>query len=119
MLVGLIGAGNMAAALARGLGPPLLVTDVDLPKAEALAAEVGGEFVSTGRDVAARADAVVLCHKPAQLTEVAEAMGRPKAVVSILGGVAVADVDRAYPEAPVYRFIPNIPVEVRQGVDLE
>ena len=116
MLLGLIGAGNMAGALARGLGPPLLVTDVDQPKARALAAEVGAEALDSGRDVAARADAVVLCHKPAQLAEVAEELAGAKDVVSILGGVGVADVERAYPDAPVYRFIPNIPVEVRQGV---
>jgi pyrroline-5-carboxylate reductase len=116
MLLGLIGAGNMAGALARGLGPPLLVTDVDVPKAEALADEVGGEHLATSADVAARADAVVLCHKPAQLREVAAQLGAPRAVVSILGGVPVADVEGAYPDTPVYRFIPNIPVEVRQGV---
>ena len=107
----------MAGALARGLGPPLLVTDVDQPKARALAAEVGGEALDSGREVAERADAVVLCHKPAQLAEVAEELGGAgRAVVSILGGMGVDDVERAYPEAPVYRFIPNIPVEVRQGV---
>ena len=117
MLLGLIGAGNMAGALARGLGPPLLVTDVDQPKARALAAEVGGEALDSGREVAERADAVVLCHKPAQLVEVAEELGgAARAVVSLLGGVSVAAVDEAYPNAPVYRFIPNIPVEVRQGV---
>jgi pyrroline-5-carboxylate reductase len=116
MLLGLIGAGNMAGALARGLGPPLLVTDVDLPKARALAEEVGAEALVTGAEVATRADAVVLCHKPAQLSEVAGHIGAPRAVVSMLGGVPVADVERAYPGVPAYRFIPNIPVEVRQGV---
>jgi pyrroline-5-carboxylate reductase len=116
MLLGLIGAGNMGSALARGLGPPLLVTDVDAPRARALAAEVGAEAVPDGRGVAARADAVVLCHKPAQLAEVAQEIGTPRAVVSILGGVPVGEVERAYPGVPVYRFIPNIPVEVRQGV---
>jgi pyrroline-5-carboxylate reductase len=39
-----------------------------------------------------------------------------RAVISILGGVAVAAVEDAYPDRPVYRFMPSIPVEVRQGV---
>jgi pyrroline-5-carboxylate reductase len=116
MRVGLIGAGNMASALARGLGPPLLVFDPDAPRAERLAAETGAELLAGGADVAARADVVVLCHKPAQLAAVAGEIGTPRAVVSILGGVPVAHVERAYPGVPVYRFIPNIPAEVGRGV---
>lgn len=106
----------MASALARGLGPPLLVYDPDLPAAQRLAADSGAELLGSGAEVADRADAVVLCHKPAQLTQVASELGSPRAVVSILGGVPVEAVERAYPGAPVYRFIPNIPVELRQGV---
>src|SRR6185503_15957730 len=39
-----------------------------------------------------------------------------RAVVSILGGVPVADVESAYPDRPVYRFMPNQAAEVRRGV---
>ena len=117
MRIGLIGAGNMASALARGLGEPALVSDLDRSRAEALAAEIGGEAADSNRAAAAGADAVVLCHKPAQLAAVAEEIGADaKAVVSILGGVTVAAVEEAYPDRPVYRFMPSIPVEVRQGV---
>ena len=42
MRIGFIGAGSMASALARGLGEPALVYDVDDARAEALAAEIGG-----------------------------------------------------------------------------
>jgi pyrroline-5-carboxylate reductase len=117
MRIGLIGAGNMATALARGWGEPVLVSDVDHARAEALAAELGGEAPGSNAYVADAADAVVLCHKPAQLGEVAgEIRDRTKAVVSILGGVPVADVEAAYPGKPVYRFMPNIPAEVGEGV---
>src|SRR5438045_7410324 len=117
MRLGLIGAGNMATALARGWGEPVLVSDVDHARAEALAAELGGEAPGSNAYVADAADAVVLCHKPAQLTEVAgEIRDRAKAVVSILGGTKVGDVEAAYPGLPVYRFMPNIPAEVGQGV---
>ena len=117
MRVGLIGAGNMASALARGIGQPLLVSDVDGRRARALADELGGEALASNAEVAERADAVVLCHKPAQLHEVAaELEGRARAVVSILGGTRLADVEAAYPGVPVYRFMPNIPAEVRRGV---
>ena len=117
MRLGLIGAGNMASALARGIGEPVLVADIDAPKAEALAAELGGEAVAGNAELAERADAVVLCHKPKQLEEVAEQVGgRAKAIVSILAATSTERLEAAYPGVPVYRFIPNMPAEVRQGV---
>jgi pyrroline-5-carboxylate reductase len=117
MQLGLIGAGNMASALARGLGEPVLVADIERGKALALAEELGGEAVDSNAELAARADAVVLCHKPAQLEDVAaEVSGRARIVVSILAAVTTDRLEGAYPGVPVYRFIPNIPAEVRRGV---
>ena len=117
MRIGLIGAGNMAAALARGWGEPVLVHDPDEGRAAELAADVSGESVASNADVAERADAVVLCHKPAQLAAVAADMrGRAKAVVSILGGTALSEVEGAYPDTPAYRLMPNVAAEVGRGV---
>jgi pyrroline-5-carboxylate reductase len=117
MKIGLIGAGNMASALARGWGEPLLVYDVDHARAEALASEVGGQVAESNAALAEAADVVVLAHKPAQLEQVAgETEGKAKAVVSILGGTHLDEIERAYPDRPVYRFMPNIPAEVGQGV---
>src|SRR3954464_15173770 len=117
MRIGLIGAGNMATALARGGREPVVVSDVDHGRAQALAAEVGGEAPGSNAYVADRSDAVVLCHKPAQLEEVgAEIRDRAKAVITILGGTPLAAVEAAYPGLPVYRFMPNIPAEVGHGV---
>jgi pyrroline-5-carboxylate reductase len=112
--LGLIGAGNMASALARGIGEPVLVHDIDGAKAERLAAELGGEAVAPDR-LADEADVVVLCHKPQQLGEVAEEIS-PRAVASILAATTTAQIESAYPDTPVYRFIPNMPVEVRRGM---
>lgn len=107
----------MASALARGIGEPVLVADIDAAKARALAEELGGEAVCSNAELAERADAIVLCHKPKQLDEVAgQVGGHAKTVVSILAATPTAELERAYPDAPVYRFIPNIPAEVRQGV---
>jgi pyrroline-5-carboxylate reductase len=117
MQVGLIGAGNMARGLARGWGRPILAADVRTEVAQALVDELGGEVLASNAEVAQRADVVVLCHKPAQLDEVAAEIGaHAKAVASILGGVALADLKAAYPERPVYRFLPSTPVELREGV---
>ena len=117
MKLGLIGAGNMATALARGLGEPVLVSDVDAERAGSLAGEVGGEALGSNAEVAERADVVVLCHKPPQLREVAaEIAGKARVIVSILAATTTEEVEAAYPDTPVYRFIPNIPAEVRRGV---
>ncbi len=67
MEIGLIGCGNMARALARGWGRPLLYADPLAERARSLAAEVGGEAVASNAELAARAELLVLCHKPAQL----------------------------------------------------
>src|SRR6516164_8288733 len=116
MQVGLIGCGNMARALARGWAKPLLCSDPITERATSLAAEVGGEALSDNAEVARRADLVVLCHKPAQLGAVArEVAPHAGAVASILAATPLAALREAYPERPVYRFIPSLPVEVRQG----
>jgi pyrroline-5-carboxylate reductase len=115
MKIGFIGAGNMGGALARGLGVPVLVTDPAPGKAGELAGALGGEALASAAEVAQRADAVVLAHKPDQLRAVADGLD-PKVVISILGGTALADVEAVYPDRPVYRFMPNIPAEAGRGV---
>src|SRR5581483_2898160 len=105
MKIGLIGSGNMARAVARGWGRPVLCTDPIAERAQALAAEVGGEALATNAEVAQRADLVVLCHKPAQLAAVAEELApHAKAVASILAATSLAALKESYPGKPVYRF---------------
>lgn len=117
MKLGFIGAGNMASALARGIGEPVVACDVVAGKAEALVEALGGEVVETPQQVAEESDAVVLAHKPGQLADVAaELNGGAKVIVSILGGVTTARIEEAYPGATVHRFLPNIPVELGEGV---
>jgi pyrroline-5-carboxylate reductase len=116
MQIGLIGCGNMARALARGWGRPLLCADPVADRAQSLAAEVGGEAVASNAELAARAELLVLCHKPAQLAAVAQEIGAGSTpVASILAVTPLAALREAYPGRPVYRFIPSLPVEVRQG----
>ena len=117
MQVGFIGAGNMARALARGWGDPVLCTDSGSGRARKLAEELGGEAVSSNRELAERADLVILAHKPAQLAAVAsEAAGAAKAVVSLLARTSQADVRAAYPGVPVFRIEPNTAAQVGRGV---
>jgi pyrroline-5-carboxylate reductase len=117
MQVGFIGSGNMARALARGWGEPVLCTDSGSGRAQALVDELGGEALQSNRELAERADVVILAHKPAQLAEVAwEAAVSAKAVVSLLARTSQADVRSAYPGVPVFRVEPNTAVEIGRGV---
>ena len=117
MTIGIIGAGNIAGALARGWGEPVLISDAGSGRAQRLVAELGGEALTSNAEVAERAELLVLCHKPAQLDAVAEEIaGQAFAVVSVLGGTTLEDLRRAYPDAQVARAMPNTPAEVRRGV---
>jgi pyrroline-5-carboxylate reductase len=118
MQVGLIGAGNMAAALARGWGEPVLATDSGSGRAAALAAELGGEAVGSNAALAERAEVVVLAHKPAQLEAVAREARAARAVVSLLARTRLDQLRAAYPDAAVVRVQPNTPAEVGRGVTL-
>jgi pyrroline-5-carboxylate reductase len=107
----------MASALARGIGEPVLVHDLDEAKARALVDDLGGEVVATNAELAERADALMLCHKPKQLEDVAAEVGDPpNVVISILAAVSTESLAAAYPGASIYRFIPSMPTEVRRGV---
>jgi pyrroline-5-carboxylate reductase len=127
MIVGLIGAGNMAGALARGwaaasAGPDeLLFSDADEARSRALAEEVAGRLAGSNRELAESADVIVLAMKPGALAAVAEDVRVPVSerslpVVSILGATPVAAVERALGDGTaVLRFMPNVAAEVRQG----
>src|SRR3954453_7760465 len=106
----------MARGLAFGWRQPVLCADVDFPRAQALAAEVGGDAGPSNGELAQRSDLVVLLHKPALRQSVApEGGAHRKAVVSILAATPLADVKAAYPDRPVHRVLPSTPLEVRQG----
>ena len=114
--IGLIGAGNMARALARGWAEPLLCSDGGSGRAREIVAAVGGEAI-TSVEVARRADIVVLCHKPYQLGVVAAEIGTTHTpVVSVLGATPTASLHAAYPHASVFAVMPNTAVEIRRGV---
>lgn len=118
MIVGFIGSGSMAAAMARGWAGEfggMLFSDGGSGRAEALARELGGETASNA-EIAERADLVVLAVKPAKLGEVAPELASATRVVSILATVPLSRLAAAFPEAEVLRVMPNVGVEVRKGV---
>lgn len=119
MQIGLLGAGNLARALALGLGRPVFVFDPVRARAESLADACGGQALDSAKAVAERSDLLVLCHKPAQLTEVAsEVNGAATHVLSVLGATPLPALREAYPAATVVRVMPNIAMEVGEGLTI-
>ena len=88
-MLGIVGAGNMAGALARGWGDPVLATDGGSGRAQALVDELGGEALgSDNAELFRRCDTILLGHKPYQLRAGRRA-GRRRAArpsISVLGG---------------------------------
>ncbi len=116
-MIGLIGAGNTARALARGWSEPVVAVDGGSGRARRLVDEVGGEALESAAEVAARADVLVLACKPHQLDIVARDVGDFRGpVVSVLGATSLERLHAALPGATVVRTMPNTPVEVRRGV---
>jgi pyrroline-5-carboxylate reductase len=119
MVIGFIGAGGIAAALARGWAEEagaLLFSDAGSGRAQALAEELGGEALAN-EEIASRADCVVLAVEPGKLDEVAPGLASARRIVSVLAAVPLARLGVAFPVAEeVLRVMPNIGVEVRKGV---
>jgi pyrroline-5-carboxylate reductase len=109
----------MAAAMARGWAGEfegMLFSDSGSGRAQALAEELGGEAVAN-EEIAERADLVLLAVKPNKLEEVAPQLAAATEVVSVLAAVPLERLNAALPGAEhVLRVMPNVGVEVRQGV---
>lgn len=123
MIVGFIGSGNMAAAMARGWasgapGAPskMLFTDGGSGRARALADEVGGQAMAANPELVEASDLVVLAVSPGQLDEIALEIGSPPVLLSLLGAVPLARLAGAFPDSEVFRLMPNLAVEVGKGV---
>jgi len=119
MIVGFVGSGSMAAAIARGWAgefEAMLFSDSGSGRAQALAEELGGE-VASNEEIARRADLVLLAVKPNKLEEVAPQLAEAREVVSVLAVTTLEQLKAALPGAEhALRVMPNVGVEVRQGV---
>jgi pyrroline-5-carboxylate reductase len=123
VIVGFAGAGNMAAAMARGwAGAPggpdgMLFVDLDRERASALAEETGGETRQKLAELVAESDVVLLAVKPDALDVVAPEIGNTAAaILSVMAATPTERLAQAFPDTPIMRVIPNQPVEVRRGV---
>lgn len=123
--VGFIGAGNMAAALVRGLVarglPPerIAVYDVVIDKAKQLAADLSIRAVASANEVVEHSDVTILAVKPHAITTVAQALS-PLATrclwMSIAAGITTKQIEHALGVgARVVRAMPNTPALIGMG----
>ena len=125
LTVGIIGAGSMGGAIARGLvasgtleAARVLVADFDAEKRAALSALGMRAFDGAEALLAEGPDVVVLAVKPQVLPGVMEQAAphvRGRLAISIAAGVPLSALEDAMPGARVVRVMPNLPVQVRSG----
>jgi pyrroline-5-carboxylate reductase len=125
--VGVVGAGNMGSAMVRGLlrssdpGVSVLVYDVDPSRADELACLECVESAASVEDLSRRSQFILLVVKPKDIPSVLQTL-RPlldeqKVVISSAAGVPLATIRaNAGPKAPVFRIMPNLGVELGEGV---
>lgn len=124
-VVGFIGAGNMAAALVRGLvgrGLPanqVVVYDVVREKTKQLADELGVTVAKKAEEVVDKADVTILAVKPHAITTIAQSLSSRAdrcLWMSIAAGITTKQIEKALGKgARVVRAMPNTPALVGMG----
>ena len=129
MKVGLVGAGHIAGAMARGwyashavASPDLLLYDIAPGRAAEVAAACGGTAYSDLADLVAASDVLIVAVRPQDVGGVLRMIGPlldGQAVVSVAAGVTLEGLRAALPgDARVGRLMPNIAAELGLGVFL-
>ena len=125
--IGIIGAGKIGSAIARGviragLVPPaqIMASDVSEVLRQSIAAELGVKVASENNQVCDFADIVILAVKPqivdAVAQEIANSLGQAKLLISVAAGVPLSRLERNLgPGVRVARVMPNIPCVVGAG----
>lgn len=127
LIIGFLGAGKMATALAQGFVNAGLVTGKQIMAADpfeaarkSFATEVGAKTTTINLDVAKAANVLILATKPDQvsaaLAEIKGAFSEKHLLVSIAAGVTLARLEAALPPgARVIRVMPNTPALVGES----
>jgi pyrroline-5-carboxylate reductase len=125
--IGVIGAGKIGSAIARGViraglvaKEKVIASDVSDPLRAAVAQELAIKTTPDNVELCEFADIVILAVKPqivdAVTKEIAKKVGRAKPVVSVAAGVPLARIESSLmPGARVVRVMPNLACVVGAG----
>lgn len=126
--IGICGAGNMGAAIAKGLvkakalAPDhLYIYNIHREKAAKLAQEIGASVADTPQELAEKSQALILAVKPnviaSALEEVREFLKPQQVLISIAAGVSLEKLAfYTGPENKIVRVMPNTPALVGEGM---
>jgi len=125
--LGLLGAGNMAEALARGViksgavgAGDIIASDIAQARREVFAS-FGARTTQVNRDVIAFADVIVLCVKPQQADDVVRGIApafeiERQVLATICAGISSTRLEKLLPHgARVVRVMPNTPMLIGLG----
>ncbi len=126
MTLGFIGSGKMATALVSGAAASgafpradIFVSDAVPGVADKLAATAQVTALQTNADLAARADALVLCVKPNDALDALRSLrdrAPGKLFISIVAGLPIATLQEAAgADARIVRVMPNTPALIHRG----
>lgn len=127
MRIGLIGCGRMGSALIGGIAKSDITTPADItvydPHAESIESLVNQAGVAaaiSNKDLAARAETILLAVKPQYvavvLAEIAEAITPDHLIISIAAGVTVGKMEASCPAGTrIIRAMPNTPALIGLG----
>lgn len=125
--IGLIGAGNMGAAMVKGwieadpaMAGRITVADAVPSSVKRLAKETGVAVASSNLELVENSDLVIIAVKPPDIEHALEGtleqFGRGKILASVAAGRTVISLESIFPvEVAVFRLMPNVAVEVNAG----
>lgn len=125
--IAFLGAGNIAAALIRGIieaeltkPEDIIISDVDKEKLRVTSHELRVIAAKDNREAVKEADIIILAAKPKDieglLAEIKDSLESKKLVISIVAGITTSYIEKMLKkEVPVIRVMPNTPVAVKAG----
>ncbi|MBU1112596.1 MAG: pyrroline-5-carboxylate reductase [Candidatus Omnitrophica bacterium] len=116
--VGIIGFGNMGAALAGRLEGiyPLIVFDQDKGKTRLVKA---ANKAKSPQDLLLKTEVIILAVKPqdfAPLLKKIKGLAKGKLIISIAAGIPTGYIERRLGMAKVIRVMPNLPAKIGKGM---
>lgn len=125
MVLGVIGAGNMAQAIIAGIKKShsldcknIIVSNYNKQKAARLSEECG-VLTDDNINVIKKSDIVLLAVKPYALINTLELYQNElldKIVISVAAGISISDMEKVNTRLKIIRVMPNTPVQICQGV---
>lgn len=124
--IGIIGSGNMAEAIIKGVlasglykGADIMASDVRPERLEAMAGEYKIKTTLNNEDIVKHFRVILICVKPQNvstlLDELAGKLGDKTLVISIAAGITASYLSKRLSNCQIIRAMPNTPAMVGQG----